>query len=151
MMDKMSKDLINLIQSDFPLESRPFLKIADKLNISEQEVIDIIKELKNNGYIKRLGGIFDSRKLGYYSTLCAIKVPLDRIDEVSKLINSYNGVTHNYIRNYEYNMWFTVIAPSIEDVKEFLNSIKIKTHIEDIIELPAINLFKINVMFNIKE
>ncbi len=150
-MDKMSKDLINLIQSDFPLESRPFLKIADKLNISEQEVIDIIKELKNNGYIKRLGGIFDSRKLGYYSTLCAIKVPLDRIDEVSKLINSYNGVTHNYIRNYEYNMWFTVIAPSIEDVKEFLNSIKIKTHIEDIIELPAINLFKINVMFNIKE
>ena len=150
-MDKKSKELLNLIQSEFPLESRPFLKIAKQLNISEQQVIDIIKELKNNGYIKRLGGIFDSRKLGYYSTLCAIKVPLDRITEVARLINSYNGVTHNYIRDHAYNMWFTVIAPSVEEVKEFLNDIKIKTDIEEVIELPAVNLFKINVIFNIKE
>jgi len=89
-MEGNSKDLLNLIQSNFPLESRPFLKIAKQLNISEKQVIDIIKELKSNGYIKRLGGIFDSRKLGYYSTLCAIKVPLDRIDEVAKIINCYN-------------------------------------------------------------
>lgn len=150
-MDKNSKDLLNLIQSNFPLESRPFLKIARQLNISEKQAIDIIKELKSNGYIKRLGGIFDSRKLGYYSTLCAIKVPLQRIPEVAKLINSYNGVTHNYIRNHSYNMWFTVIAPSIEDVKEFLNEVKIKTDIQEIIELPMVNSFKINVVFNIKE
>ena len=149
-MDKNSKDLLNLIQSNFPLESRPFLKIARQLNISEKQAIDIIKELKSDGYIKRLGGIFDSRKLGYYSTLCAIKVPLQRIPEVAKLINSYNGVTHNYIRNHSYNMWFTVIAPSIEDVKEFLNEVKIKTDIEEIIELPMINSFKINVIFNVK-
>jgi len=150
-MDKISKDLLNIIQSDFPIESRPFLKIAKELNISENEVIDIIKELKNDNYIKRIGGIFDSRKLGYSSTLCAIKVPLDRITEVAKIINSYGGVTHNYIRNHSYNMWFTVIAPSIDAVKEFLNDIKIKTDIEDIIELPVVNLFKINVVFNIKE
>ena len=150
-MDKKSKELLNLIQSNFPLESRPFLKIANELNISENQVIDIIKDLKNNGYIKRLGGIFDSRKLGYHSTLCAIKVPLDRIPEVSKIINSYYGVTHNYIRNHSYNMWFTVIAPSIDDVKDFLNHIKIKTNIDEIIELPTVNMFKINVAFNIKE
>ncbi|MFT5874932.1 MAG: DNA-binding Lrp family transcriptional regulator [Clostridium sp.] len=150
-MDKISKDLLNLIQSNFPLESRPFLKLATELNISEKQVIDIIKDLKNNGYIKRLGGIFDSEKLGYYSTLCAIKVPLDRITEVAMIINSYNGVTHNYIRNHSYNMWFTVIAPSVEAVKAFLNDIKIKTNIEDIIELPMVNLFKINVIFDIKE
>lgn len=149
-MDEKSKDLLNLIQSNFPLESRPFLKLATELQISEKAVIDIIKDLKNNGYIKRLGGIFDSRKLGYYSTLCAIKVPLDRITEVAKQINSYNGVTHNYIRNNSYNMWFTVIAPTIKDVKEFLNDIKIKTGIEDLIELPMVNLFKIKVNFNIK-
>ena len=150
-MDRNSKDLLNLIQSNFPLESRPFLKIANELNISENQVIDIIKELKNNGYIKRIGGIFDAKKLGYYSTLCAIKVPKERIAEVAKLINSNNGVTHNYIRNHSYNMWFTVIAPSIEEIKEFLNDIKINTAIEEIIELPAVNLFKINVNFNIKE
>jgi len=150
-MNKTNKDLLNLIQSNFPLESRPFLKIAKELNISEIEVIDIIKELKSSGYIKRIGGIFDSRKLGYYSTLCAIKVPLDKITEVAKLINSNKGVTHNYIRDHSYNMWFTVIAPSIEEVKEFLDNIKIKTHIKDIIELPVVQLFKISVIFNIKE
>ncbi|MBX4264806.1 siroheme decarboxylase subunit alpha [Clostridium estertheticum] len=150
-MDKTKKNLLNLIQSNFPIESRPFLKIANELDISENQVIDMIKELKNDGYIKRIGGIFDSRKLGYSSTLCAIKVPLDRITEVAEIINSYNGVTHNYIRNHSYNMWFTVIAPSIIEVKEFLNDIKIKTDIDEIIELPVVNLFKINVVFNIKE
>jgi len=150
-MDKKSKELINLIQADFPIESRPFLKIAKELDITEEQVINIIKDLKHNNYIKRLGGIFNSKKLGYYSTLCAIKVPIDRISEVAKFINSYSGVTHNYIRNNYYNMWFTVIAPSIEEAKEFINSIKLKTNIEEIIELPAINLFKINVNFDIKE
>jgi len=150
-MDRKSKDLLNLIQANFPLESRPFLKIAKELDITENQVIDIIKELKDKRYIRRIGGIFDSRKLGYYSTLCAIKVPASKITEVAKLINSNNGVTHNYIRNHPYNMWFTVIAPSIKDVKVFINEIKIKTHIEDIIELPVVKLFKINVVFNIKE
>ena len=150
-MDKKSKALVNLIQADFPIESRPFLKIAKELDITEEQVINIIKDLKDNNYIKRLGGIFNSKKLGYYSTLCAIKVPIDRISEVAKFINSYNGVTHNYIRNNYYNMWFTVIAPSIEEAKEFISSIKLKTNIEEIIELPAINLFKINVNFDIKE
>ncbi|HEY8805288.1 MAG TPA: Lrp/AsnC family transcriptional regulator [Clostridium sp.] len=150
-MDKTSKDLLNLIQANFPIESRPFLKIANELDITEKQVIDIIKELKDKKYIKRIGGIFDLRKLGYYSTLCAIKVPIDRIPEVAKLINSNNGVTHNYIRNHSYNMWFTVIAPAIGDVKEFLNDITVKTDIKDIIELPVVKLFKINVVFNIKE
>jgi len=150
-MNKTNKDLLNLIQSNFPLESRPFLKLSKELNISEVEVIDIIKGLKNSGYIKRIGGIFDSRKLGYCSTLCAIKVPLDKITEVATLINSNKGVTHNYIRDHSYNMWFTVIAPSIEEVKDFLDNIKIKTHIKDIIELPAVKLFKISVIFDIKE
>jgi len=150
-MDKKSKDLLNLIQSNFPLESRPFLKIAKELDITENQVINIIKELKEKKYIRRIGGIFDSRKLGYYSTLCAIKVPVSKITEVAELINSNNGVTHNYIRNHPYNMWFTVIAPSIKDIKVFLDEIKIKTHIEDIIELPVEKLFKINVVFNIKE
>jgi DNA-binding Lrp family transcriptional regulator len=150
-MDNKSKELLNLIQANFPLEARPFLKLANELNITEEQVIDNIKDLKDNGYIKRLGGIFDSKKLGYHSTLCAIKVPQDRIPEVAELINNYTGVTHNYMREHSYNMWFTVIADSLEAVKDFLDHIKRKTGIEDIIELPAVNLFKINVNFNIKE
>jgi len=150
-MDKKSNELLNLIQEDFPLESRPFLKLAKELDITEEQVINIIKGLKDTNYIKRLGGIFNSKKLGYYSTLCAIKVPQQRIPEVGTFINSFDGVTHNYIRNHYYNMWFTIIAKSKEVVKEIINDIEFKTGIEEIIELPAIKLFKINVKFDIKE
>ena len=150
-MDKKSNELLNLIQEDFPLESKPFLKLAKELDISEEQVINIIKGLKDTNYIKRLGGTFNSKKLGYYSTLCAIKVPQQRIPEVGTFINSFDGVTHNYIRNHYYNMWFTIIAKSKEVVKEIINDIEFKTGIEEIIELPAIKLFKINVKFDIKE
>lgn len=148
-MDKEYVEVLNLIQSNFPIESRPYLKIANELNMTEEQVINIIRYLKDNGYIRRLGGVFNSKKLGYYSTLCAVKVPKERIQEVATLINDYIGVTHNYIRNHEYNMWFTVIASTEDEVKKFINGIKSKTEIQDIISLPSINLFKINVNFNI--
>ena len=150
-MNEKSKALLNLIQANFPLENRPFLKLARELDITEEQVIDIIKELKEQGNIRRLGGIINSKKVGYHSTLCAMKVPLEKIKEVAEVINSYTGVTHNYIRNYPYNMWFTVIAPSKEEINRFIEEIKTKTGILDIIDLPAVNMFKINVNFQIKE
>ena len=150
-MNRESKEVLNLIQTEFPLDTRPFLKLADKLNITEEKVIHIIKELKDKGYIRRIGGIFDSKKLGYCSTLCAIKVPEDRILEVAKFINNYKGVTHNYKRNNPYNMWFTIIAPSEEEIKKFLKTIKIYTGIEEILELPALDVFKVNATFHMKE
>lgn len=150
-MDRESKEVLNLIQAEFPIDNRPFLKIGDKLNITEEKVIHIIKELKDKGYIRRIGGSFDSKKLGYCSTLCAIKIPDERILEVSKFINNYKGVTHNYRRNNDYNMWFTVIAPSEEEIKSFLEDIKIYTGIEEILELPALEVFKINAVFHMEE
>jgi DNA-binding Lrp family transcriptional regulator len=148
-MDDSYKKIINLIQQDFPIESRPFLKIANKLNMEEEEVIKALKEMKTNGYIRRIGGSFDSKKIGYHSTLCAAKVSLDKVDEVAAIINSYNEVTHNYIRQHSYNMWFTVIASSKEKLDVLLKDIKYKTGVEDILELPAINLFKIKVNFQL--
>lgn len=150
-MDKISKDILNLIQSNFPIEPRPFLTIANALNLSEEQVINIVKDLKEKKLIKRIGGILESGKLGYHSMLCALQVPTDRINEVAGLINSNAGVTHNYIRNHSYNMWFTVIAPTMVDIKQFLSDIKLKTGIDYIIELPVIKLFKISAVFDIKE
>ncbi|WP_238906699.1 Lrp/AsnC family transcriptional regulator [Clostridium sp. YIM B02506] len=150
-MDKICVDLLNLIQNEFPLESRPYLKISEKLGVSENQVIELLKDLKKDGYIRRLGGIVNSKKVGYYSTLCAAKVPKEKIKEVSKIINSYEGVTHNYIREHSFNMWFTLTASSRESVKRILEEIKSNTGIEEIMELPSINLFKINVSFNLKE
>ncbi|MFT8315716.1 MAG: Lrp/AsnC family transcriptional regulator [Clostridium sp.] len=150
-MDRESKEILNLIQNQFPLDDRPFLKIANKLNTTEEKVIDTINKLKNKGYVRRIGGIFDSKKLGYCSLLCAIKVPDERISEVAKLISDYKGVTHNYKRNNDYNLWFTVTTPSQEDIKNFLKDIKERTGIEEILELPAMDVFKIKAIFELKE
>lgn len=150
-MDRESKEILDLIQTEFPLDERPFLKIANKLNITEQKVINTINRLKEQGYIRRIGGIFNSNKLGYISLLCAAKVPEDRIYEVAEFISSYKGVTHNYQRNNEYNIWFTVTAASEEKIKKFLQDVKVNTGIEDILELPAIDVFKINAVFAMKE
>jgi len=150
-MDKKYKELLNMIQTDFPLESRPYLKLARDLGITEEQVIGMIGEMKENGSIKRIGGIFNSKELGYNSTLCAASVPTERIPEAAEIINSYPGVTHNYIRNHEYNMWFTIIAPSIEYIEKLIEEIQLRTGIEKILHLPAVRLFKIHVNFEIKE
>ena len=150
-MNNTAKKLLNIIQADFPLESRPYQKIADDLGISEDEVIALIQELKLDGSIKRIGGIFNSKELGYHSTLCAASVPSERVSDVAAIINGYKGVTHNYIRSHEFNMWFTFIAPSVDCLEKQIEEIKRRTGIEKIINLPATKLFKINVNFEMRE
>lgn len=149
-MNENSVNLLNIIQDDFPLESRPFLALANKLNMTEEDVIEVIKEFKKEGYIRRLGGVFDSKGLGYKSTLCAAQVPKNRVKEVATIINSYSGVTHNYLRNHSYNMWFTLTAPSTEQLELIFDEIKDKTNVDDIIPLTSTNTFKIRVNFNVE-
>lgn len=149
-MNENAVNLLNIIQDDFPLESRPFLALANKLNMTEEDVIEVIKEFKKEGYIRRLGGVFDSKGLGYKSTLCAAQVPKNRVKEVASIINSYSGVTHNYLRNHSYNMWFTLTAPSTEQLELIFDEIKDKTNVDDIIPLTSTNTFKIRVNFNVE-
>lgn len=148
-MEKNIEKLLNIMQNDFPLESRPFLTIANKLGMTEDEVIERIKQLKEEKYVRRLGGIFDSKELGYVGTLCAIEVPEARIEVVSEIVNGYTQVTHNYIRNHRYNMWFTVISSSKENVQDIISQIKVKTNINNIMILDSLNTFKIKVNFNV--
>jgi DNA-binding Lrp family transcriptional regulator len=149
-MKKDEVKLLNMLQDDFPLESRPFLTLANKLDMTEEEVIKLIKQLKENGYIRRLGGVFDSKNLGYKSTLCAMEVPEYKVEEVAHIVNSYTGVTHNYLRNHSYNMWFTLTAQSTEKIKSMIDEIRYKTDIKNIITLTSVNTFKIKVNFNIE-
>ncbi len=148
-LDYTDRKLLNLIQTDFPLVPEPYREIGEVLGIGEDEVIGRIRLLLENGVIRRLGGIFDSRKLGYTGTLCAMRVAEDRIDEVATVVNSFPGVTHNYIREHSFNMWFTVLAQSKEKLDEILDKIKENTGIEEIITLPAENIFKIRVKFDL--
>ena len=146
-MDAVDRQLLNILQQDFPLVSRPFLTLAWKLGLSEGEVIDRIASLKDRGFIRRIGAVFEPQRLGYTSTLCALKVPPDRIEEVARLVNSYPGVTHNYLREDEYNMWFTLIGPTRENIEGIIREIEGKTGLA-VMELPALKCFKIRVHFD---
>lgn len=148
-MDITDRKLINLVQNGLPAESRPFLSFAKELSITEKEVIERLEVLKKQGYIRRIGGIFNSKKLGYISTLCAISVPEQRIKEVSKIISSYEEVTHNYVREHYYNMWFTLIATSKERIDDIIEDIKLRTSINELLNLPSIRLFKIKATFDV--
>jgi DNA-binding Lrp family transcriptional regulator len=148
-MDTINKQLLNLIQSDFPITSEPYKEIGLKLGVSEDEVIQRLTNLKTNRIVRRIGATFDSKKLGYQSTLCAMKVPKERLDEVVKLVNSYPGVTHNYLRNHDYNMWFTLITESEKEQNDILREIQEKSGITNLLNLPAVRFFKVRVDFKL--
>ena len=148
-MDHIDKEILNQIQSGFPISQRPFLEIGKQVGLSENEVLDRIGKLKEEGIIRRIGGNFDSKKLGFTSTLCAAKVPEHQIDEFVKTVNDYPGVTHNYLRNHDYNIWFTFIASDMETIDHALDAISDKTGVQNILNLQAIKMFKIKVDFEV--
>lgn len=144
-MDQIDKQLITLIQTGFPVTERPYAAIGDHLGIEEQEVIERLKAIERSGEIRRLGASFDSRKLGYSSTLCAVHVPPEKLERAVEAINFYHNVTHNYERNHYYNVWFTLIAPGHDRIEEILKEIEERAGIGPILNLPAIRMFKIQV------
>ena len=148
--DQLDKELLNFLQEGLPLESRPFLDIADKLDITEEEVIQRVQQLKSEKIIRRLGGIWDSRKLGFTSTLVALKVNPHYLEKVASQVNLYSGVTHNYQREHSYNLWFTLAAENTQQMNRILNEIGDLEGVENLIKLPAIKQFKVEVKFNLK-
>jgi len=148
-LDSIDSAILNRIQSDFPITSRPYLTMADELNLTEKEVLDRVMRLKKTGIIRRIGGNFVPGKLGFVSTLCAAGVPADKIDHFAKIVNCYPGVTHNYLRDNTYNVWFTFIAPSMDEIIENLKKIAKETGVTDILNLPATKVFKIRAQFDV--
>jgi len=105
--------------------------------------------MKDEGIIRRIGAVFDGTKLGRVSTLCAARVPEEQIDNFVAVVNANKNVTHNYRRNNEYNIWFTVSAASADELENFLREIKEKTGVTDILDMRAIRTFKINASFDL--
>ncbi len=142
--------VLGKIQSGFPIESRPYEVHATELESTENEVFSCVNELKEAGIIRRLGAIFDANHLGYTSALCAVSVPVETdVDKVADFINQYINVTHNYERPGHYNIWFTLITPSLFEARVILNEIAVKTGYSDILHLPTKRLYKIRVDFNV--
>lgn len=146
-LDAIDKRILDIIQSYFPLSSHPYEDIGQELGLTENEVFSHVQALRQSGIIRRIGANFQSAKLGFRSTLCAAKVPLDQIKAFTAEVNRYTGVTHNYLRDDPtYNIWFSFIGTSWEAICSSLNEISQKTGIK-ILNLPATRLYKIRVDF----
>ena len=148
-MDDVDRSILNEIQSDFPISPRPYRDLGKRLNLSEKEILDRVKALKAEGIIRRIGGNFNSKLLNYKSTLCAAKVPEKKLEEFVLAVNQNPGVTHNYLRNNEYNVWFTFIAASTAEIEKALQEIRKATGVNEILNLPALRTFKIKVDFEV--
>jgi len=148
-MDEVDRSILNRIQSRFPLTPRPYLTIADELGLSEAEVITRLQRLKTEGIIRRIGGNFVPEKLGFVSTLCAARVPDDKIAGFAAIVNRHPGVTHNYQRENHFNVWFTYIAPTMEEIEENLRRIAEESGVDAILNLPATKVFKIKAKFDV--
>ena len=149
-LDALDRRLLEIIQTDFPLAPRPYAVLGDKLGISEQEALERVRALKKKKIIRRLGANFQSAKLGFRSTLCAAKVPEDKLEAFIADVNARPGVTHNYLRNHAYNVWFTLIGDSWEAMCDTLDGISAR-HGIPILNLPAARLYKIRVDFPMEE
>lgn len=140
--------ILAAIQEDFPITKRPFLDIAENLGISEDEVINSIKHLRESGLIRKMGAVINPKKIGYVSLLAAATISEDRIDSVAEIINEYPGVTHNYLREGEPNLWFTLTEPDSETLDVNLKNIEEKIGVP-ILRLPMTKKYKIGVKLDI--
>jgi DNA-binding Lrp family transcriptional regulator len=143
------KELLALAQSNFPIASDPYAELGEQMAVSAERVYETMQGLRESGYIRRMGPVFDSYKLGYVSTLCAVSVPEDKVESVAEFINSFYNVTHNYLRENKYNVWFTVIAHGNTELQRIVGLIEDNAQAQ-VLQLPALRLFKIKVDFNIK-
>ena len=149
-LDKQDKELLQLLQDNFPVEKRPWTNLGKILGIPEEEVLSRIQRLSSDGFIRKLRTILDAKKLNTCSsTLMAMKVPEEKMEGVVNVVNEYMSVTHNYRREHDYNLWFTVTTCGGKDLGSTVEEIKRRTGImeHDILDLPTTSVFKIDVRF----
>jgi DNA-binding Lrp family transcriptional regulator len=148
-MDDIDRKLLNEIQANFPLTQRPYKDLGVRLSCSEDIILRRIKRLKKERIIRRIGGNFDSQRIGFTTTLCAAKVSDDSIEKFVRVVNKYPGVTHNYCRDHHYNIWFTFVAPTMKAIEGHIDEIMKRTGVNDILNLPAVKRYKIAVHFDL--
>lgn len=147
-LDLTDRQLLNIIQSSFPLVEEPFQHIGHALEVPEAEVISRIQSLKDRHVVRQISAIFDTRRLGYKSVLVAMRFPPDRLDAGARLINEHPGVSHNYARNGPFNLWFTVAVPPSESLEATVEDMARRGGAEAYRLMPTIRFFKIGVNFD---
>ncbi len=149
-LDAADKALLQTLQDDFPLTIRPWDALAERLGTTVEDVMGRIGRLKEEGVIRRIGPVLETDRVGLTArTLVLMKVPPGRMEEVADIVSGFEEVTHNYERDHEYNLWFTLITPSQERLKEALAAIIDATGVseEGVLNLPVTERYKIGVRY----
>ena len=157
-MDELDQKLLAIIQDGFPLVERPYAVLAEVLGSDETTIFNAVEKMRASGVIRRIGGVYDSKKLGFISRLCAGMVnasvldfsvePHDEtpIEKFAAVVMGEPSITHNYIRSHEYNVWFTVIAENEVAIDTIVKRVCAKTDLRDVHVLTATKKFKINTV-----
>jgi DNA-binding Lrp family transcriptional regulator len=149
--DKTDLAILNALQDDLPFVSRPWKAIADRLGMSETEILRRIKILADAGIIRGISPVLESCRLGLHAaTLVALHVPEERVDEIAAIISSYPEVSHNFRRDHFYALWFTIASQNGEEIQRVLNEILGRTGVpaSDALDLPTVKKIKIDVRFS---
>jgi DNA-binding Lrp family transcriptional regulator len=144
-MDDLDKQLLNILQMNLPLTPTPYAAMGAELGLSEAEVIARVGELRRTNILRQVSAIFDTRKIGYRSSLVAAKVPPERLVEAARVVNEHPGVSHNYERNHPFNLWYTVAVPPPSTVEEHVDALHRKSGAEVTRVMTTLKLFKIGV------
>ena len=148
-MDRIDKKILNNIQQNFPLSPLPYEELEKEIRIPKEEIFKRVKSLIEKGIIRGIRAVLNPKKLDFYSTLCAAKVPTEKMEKFISVVNSYDEVTHNYERDAELNIWFTLVAENKKRVHDIIHDISNLTGINPIYNFPAKKVFKINVKFDL--
>lgn len=150
MLTEREKRLLDRLQEGLPIEPRPFARVGEELGLSEEEVLRMLRDLKERGLLRHLGASPDSRRLGFVTTLAALAVPPERAEEVARRIASRPEVTHCYLRRHRMNIWFTLVARNWEEVERILSEISEEVGVPAR-HFPAKKLFKLRAVFRLEK
>ncbi|OHB74072.1 MAG: hypothetical protein A2Z25_10950 [Planctomycetes bacterium RBG_16_55_9] len=150
-MDELNRRILQVLQDDFPLEEKPYEVVAGRLGISKEELWERIQGMLDEGVIRRIGASIDSRKFGFCSTLAAVSVEPDHVDRAAEIIGRFHEVTHSYLRDDAFNIWFTLIAVDDERIEEILEQIRDSLSLErsKVLNLPVKRMFKLDARFKV--
>ena len=147
-VDDRDRELLAAAQSGVPPTKHPFREIADRLGWDEGEVISRLQRLSDSGHIRKFGAILSPKQMGYVSLLAAVDVPEDRIDRTAEIINAFQGVTHNYVRDTSPNIWFTMTESDESTLDSNLRKIEGQVG-SGVIRMPMTRSFKIGVKLDL--
>ncbi|GAA4704955.1 AsnC family transcriptional regulator [Brevibacillus fulvus] len=152
LMDALDKEILDAVQKDIPLVAEPYKALAEKIGTTEETLLERLRGMKGD-VIRQMSAIFDTKALGYKSSLVAARIAPEKLDEMARIFNQHPGITHNYKRNHDFNLWFTIAVPpnsrfGLEKTVEILGEM---AQVESIRILPTLKLFKIGVQLDVKK